>query len=191
MRNRLRTRTMFLDLNQYTQNKYIPFLKNGIIIDTSVLIIFIDGLIETRIGKKLLGPTTEFRLLLSIFDRFKLTGQYAKFCITTHILTEFCSHIRNCYNDNENYDEIVLLARSILDPMCEKVIEKQKMLDRVGKTKPHLELGDISIFLVADDFVNSGKKVAVLAKDRIITTTFKDHQHVMMMDFNHLSYNLV
>ena len=51
---------MFLDISIHDYNKdIIPFIKNGIIVDTSVILIIIDGLVSTRITKKKLDELSD------------------------------------------------------------------------------------------------------------------------------------
>ena len=64
---------MFLDIDQHDYEKdIIPFIRNGIIVDTSVIDIFIDGLIEVRFTKKKLEELPEYKSLLSFFDLIKI-----------------------------------------------------------------------------------------------------------------------
>ena len=109
---------MFLDLRQHEYDTdIIPFIKNGIIIDTSVLDILIDGLIASRFsGKK----HFEFQQILDFLDLMKVNNRWEKFFITPHILTEVCTHFREKYNKRLNYKEIV----GEVMPMIEKRKEK-------------------------------------------------------------------
>ena len=181
---------MFLDINQHDYEKdIIPFIKNGIIVDTSVIDIFIDGLIEVRFTKKKLEVLPEYKTLLAFFDLIKITNRFEKFYITPHILTEVCTHFRNKYNKRQDYTAIVEEVLPILKMMQEKMVTKERIFERIDFTRPVIEIGDISIFVVAEAFLASGKKVALLAKDRNLNKTYENHQDVMVMDYQSIILN--
>ena len=63
---------MILDLNYQHfdyDNDILPFIKNGVIIDTSVLKIIFDGIVSARISKK---PCDELNKILLFLDRIKV-----------------------------------------------------------------------------------------------------------------------
>ena len=80
-----------LDL-KYTHTDYIknilPFIKNGVFIDTSVMKVFIDGFLKWKFSKKL---EESYQNLSDLFEALKLTN-WNKLLITPHILTEICHH---------------------------------------------------------------------------------------------------
>ncbi|MDD5726583.1 MAG: hypothetical protein PHC53_04255 [Patescibacteria group bacterium] len=181
---------MFLDLNQHDYEKdIIPFIKNGIIIDTSVIDIFIDGLVEVRIAKKRLEEIPEYCTLLAFFDLINITNRFEKFFITPHILTEVCTHFRIKYNKRLDYKDIVDEVMPVLKVMQEEVIGKDQIFEQINYTRPVIEIGDISIFVVAEKFLASGKKVALLAKDRDLNKIYENHQNVMVMDYQSIILN--
>lgn len=177
---------MFLDINNQHKNynkDIIPFIKNGIIIDTSVIKILIDGLISTRFSKK---KMQEYDNLLNFFDIIKVNNKWDKFLITPHILTETCRHFHIQYNKNANYAEVAKEILPILDGMNEKLITKKEIIDLIDKNKPIIELGDISIFAITQDIINSKCKIAILVKDDRIAKKYANDQNVMIMDFNYI-----
>lgn len=182
---------MFLDPSENLDNKIIiPFIKNGIIIDTSVIDIIVNGLINSRISKK---DSPELDDLLKFFDRLKIKNEWNKFFITPHILTEVCTHLRNTYSKQENYKEIVKEILPLLHEMREEPVEKIKIIGHIDFNKPVIEVGDISIFKVADDYISRVGKIAILSKDDGLSQTYKDNPNVMVMDYtiimNYLKYN--
>lgn len=182
---------MFLDINnQHSDyNKDIwPFIKNGIIIDTSVLKIIIDGLISARISKK---PSSELEGLLFFFDIIKVKDKWDKFYITPQILTEVCTHLRNDYNGHRKFSEIIKEIIPILDVMGEKVVYKNQLIRSIDYKNPIVELGDISIFIIADDFVDKKEKISILVKDRGINKRYEDNPKVMIMDYASIMTNLL
>lgn len=170
---------MFLDLNSVADydKEIAPFLKNGVIIDTSVFLNVIDGLVCTKISNK---RSLEFEKILKFLDALNLTGKWDKFFITPHILTEVCTHLRNDYNSRKDViSEIMPLMKS----MGEKPVSKDDFIKHIDLENPIVEAGDISIFVTTNDFTEKKEKVAFLSNDRRLNGKYKDHPHIMVMDY--------
>jgi len=183
---------MFLDITtNYDYDKDImPFIKNGIIVDTSILKIIVDGLIQTRITKRKLTGMPEYKNLLDFLDIIKVSNRWDKFYITPHILTEVCTHLRNDYSKQNNYKEIVAEVFPLLKDMGEQIVAKKDIIGCINLNSPVIEIGDISIMLVADDFVKSFSKTAILAKDRELNKKYEFDKNVMIMDYESTILNL-
>jgi len=174
---------MFLDLNwQHTnyQKDIWPFLQNGIVIDTSVLKIIIDGVISSRISKK---ESPELDNLLKFLDYIKIGNKWDKFYITPHILTETCNHLRNDYSKYITFKNIVEEILPIIKEINEKIVEKDRLMELINKDKPIVEIGDLSIFVITNDFIKKNQKVAILVKDRGITKKYENDPNVMIMEY--------
>ena len=183
---------MFLDLNQHKyETDVIPFIKNGIIIDTSVIDIIVEGLIETRIAKKKLSQCQDYQNLLVFFDLMKLTNKFDRFCITPHILTEVCNHFRNRYSKRQDYAGLIDEVMPLMRDFQEHVVEKTEVLNRVDLKNPVIEIGDLSIFVAADAIVISGKKIAILSRDRELNRVYASDSKVLVMDFESVVLNRV
>lgn len=181
---------MFLNIGQHDYEKdIIPFIRNGIIVDTSVIDIFIDGLIEIRFTKKKLEELPEYESLLAFFDLIKIKNRFEKFYITPHILTEVCTHFRIKYSKRQDYKDVVEAVMPVLKVMQEEAVGKDQIFEHIDFTKPVIEIGDISIFVVTKSFLASGKKVALLAKDRELNKTYENHRDVMVMDYQSIILN--
>ncbi len=178
---------MFLDLQTHNYEiDIIPFLKNGIILDTSVFKIIIDGLISTKISKK---KSPELEEILNFLDLMKINNKWDKFFITPHILTEVGTHLRNQYSKWVNYKEIVGEVMPLLKSMGESIPKKNKILERIDIKNPIVEIGDISIFITADEFTSKSVKVAILANDSKLCGQYKDSKGVMVMDYKSIILN--
>ena len=182
---------MILDMN-YQHKDYIkdilPYIKNGILIDTSVIKILLDGLISLRISKKRIQ---NYDNLLAFLDFMKINNRWNKFVITPHILSEVCGHLNRNYRKNQNYRQIIEEILPILDNMEEKIIEKENIISSVEIKNPILEIGDISIFLSAKDFVDSSKKISILVKDTRFNREYELDSNVMIMDYNKIILNRI
>lgn len=178
---------MFLDIQQHQYDTdIIPFIRNGIIIDTSVLDILINGIVESRISNK---KSLEFKHILDFLDLMKVNNQWNKFFITPHILTEVCNHFRNKYCKRDDYKKIVEEIMPIITTMQENVVIKDSILKLIDFNNPVIEIGDMSIFVTTSDFINSGKQVAILSNDRIMNSRYQDHKKVMIMDYQSIILN--
>lgn len=183
---------MFLDINTHNYDKdIIPFTKNGIIVDTSIIKLFVDGLISIRISKKKIEELSDYKKLLDILDLIKINNKWSKFVITPHILTEVCTHLRNDYCKQNNYCDIVKEVIPFLKDIKEEIIEKHHIIERIDFENPIIEVGDISIFIVAESFINSKRKVAILANDRELNRQFQDSPNIMVIDFKAIALNMV
>lgn len=178
---------MFLDLEQHQYDTdIIPFIRNGIIIDTSVLDILISGIIDSRIGNK---KSLEFQRILDFLDLMKVNNRWEKFFITPHILTEVCNHFRNRYCKRNDYKRIVEEVMPIIETMQESIVRKNRITQLIDFKNPVIEIGDMSIFVTTNDFINSGKKIAILSNDRIMNNKYQDHKKVMIMDYQSVILN--
>lgn len=175
---------------QHTPDDLIPFIKDGILIDTSVMILFIDGFISVRYSKK---SNEDYDCLLNFFNLIKVNNKWDKFRITPQILTEVCNHFKNIYNKTPNFKD---LANDIIPILAEmkddKEITKKDIISKIdfGLTSPIIEIGDISIFLVADSISNKKEKTSILVKDWRFNEEYKDNSNVMVMDYNNILLNL-
>jgi hypothetical protein len=184
---------MILDINFRHANfikDILPFIRNGIIIDTTVLEDFINGFINARFTKK---ESDDYIRLLLFLDYLKIKNNWNKFIITPHILAEVCNHFKNSYRKHEDYQEKVCEIIPMLREMKEESISKEKILEYIdlSHNKPIVEVGDISINLVAENIVSSSRKVAILANDSGFSRTFKYHPNVMVMDYKNAILNSI
>jgi hypothetical protein len=183
---------MFLDITHFDYDKdVIPFIKSGIIVDTSIIKIIIDGLVAVRFTKTKMDELPEYNNLLNFFDVLKINNRWNMFFITTHILAEICNHFRNQYNKRFNYREIVKDFLPILAGMGEHPVSKSSIMEYIETKKPIIEIGDISIFLVADNFISCNQKASILAKDTRLSKTYFDHPNILVMDYNTIMPNLL
>ena len=173
---------MFLQLGTTTDydKEIAPFLRNGIILDTSVLWEIIDGLVTTRIGKH---THLQYDMILRFLDRIKVTNQWGRFYITPHILTETAHHLRNAYHRRDDYKKIVEEIMPILKILGEYNASKNEFIGRIDFTNPIIEAGDISIFVVADEFLKRQEKIAILSNDNGINEKYQDNSRIMIMDY--------
>lgn len=180
---------MFLNLHVHKYDRDIyPHIKNGIIIDTSVLKIIMDGIVSTRFSKK---ESLEFAEILSFLDYLKINNKRSKFFVTPHVLTEICTHLRNDYSKWENFSEIVKEIIPIIAEMGDKAVKKDEILRFIDLKNPIIEIGDISIFVIADDFASRGVKVAILADDCGLNSKYEDSRDVMVLNYKSNLLNLL
>ena len=149
--------------------------------------ILIDGIIESRVGNK---KSLAFQQIMDFLDLMKMNNRWDKFFITPHILTEVCNHFRNKYSKRGDYKRIVEEVMPIIEIMQENVVQKEKITQLIDFKNPVIEIGDMSIFVTTDDFVSLGKRVAILSNDRIMNTKYRDHNKVMIMDYQSVILNL-
>src|SRR3990167_7405176 len=128
---------LLLDLHSQEYDKEVmPFLKNGIIIDTSVIFKIIQGHILTRISKKKSDELPDYKNILYFFDLIKIQNRWERFFITPHILTEVCRHFRETYDTWANYAELVSEIMPILKEMKEKIVVKEDFLKKINGKNP-------------------------------------------------------
>lgn len=180
---------MFLNLQVHDYDKDIaPFVRNGIIIDTSVFLIILDGIVDTRFSRK---PSQQLEQISTFLDLLKVNNRWGKFFVTPHVLTEICTHLRGKYSKNQNYKEIVKEIFPILNDMEERCVKKDEILQSVNLLNPVVEIGDISIFVVADDFASKHTKIAVLANDYELNKRYEDNKDVLVLDYQSNVINLL
>jgi len=161
----------------------LPYTERGIFIDTSVMKIFLDGFIQIRFSKK---TNEDYDKLISLFEHLKVNNLWSKFWITPHLFTEICQHF--CQDENrckrKDFKEIVDTIIPILKEINEEVkINKNDILSLIDKDKPVIEIGDLSIFVAVDNFLEDNKKIAVIAKDRGIKERYENYPNVMIIDY--------
>lgn len=172
---------MFLNLQIHDYDKHIyPFVRNGIIIDTSVFKIIVDGIVCARFQKK---NSPDLSDILSFLDILKMNNKWGKFFITPHVLSEVCNHLRNDYSKWQNYKEIVKEIFPMIADMTEATVSKDQILALIDLANPIVEIGDISIFVIADDYIKRNEKIALLATDGGINGKYKDSRNVLVLDY--------
>jgi len=176
---------MILDL-KYEHTDFIkhilPFIKEGIFIDTSVLKIFLDGYIKIRFSKQ---KDTSYHNLIDLFHLLKIEKNFGKLLITPHIFTETCSHLNRDYNKREDYKYIIHEIIPFLSDLSEhQSIKKNDILCCVEIKKPIIEVGDISIFLSADNIIKSKQKTAILVKDSHFSERYASNPNILIIDFD-------
>jgi predicted nucleic acid-binding protein len=178
---------MFLDLRTHDYDRHIyPHIKNGIIIDTSIFLFIVDGIVCTKFSNK---KSQEFENVSYILDRIKMNNKWSKFFITPHILTEICNNIRNKYNKLDNFREIIKEVIPLIGEMEDKIVKKEEILRYVDTNYPVLEVGDISIFVIADDFAFKKVKIAIFANDDNLNKKYQDSKDVMVIDYKSIILN--
>jgi hypothetical protein len=179
---------MFLDFSNCDYDSdIVPYIRNGILIDTCVFKIIVDGIVITKISKK---SSRDFENILLFLDLIKMSNKWNKFFITPHILTEICRHLKNDYNQWSNYKSIIEEVIPILNTMGEKNVGKESILSYVDMKKPILEIGDISICLVADEVIVSGEKMALLSIDSDLNAKYVDSRNILVMNYQHTINNM-
>lgn len=184
---------MLLDLRIHKYDKDIaPFIKNGIIIDACVIETLIDGFIEIRITKKKQEKIPDFDSVLKFLDLIKVNNRWSNFFVTPHILTEVFRRFRDKeYQKGGKYKEILEEVMPLIKSLGEENAKKENILNHIDHKNPAIEMGDISIFVVADDLTgNQNKKVAVLSADFGVTTRFTDNPNVLSMNYKDIMLNL-
>ncbi len=175
--------------HQDIEKSVFPFFCNGILLDTSVLKIYFDGLIKNLRQNR---QDKDFLSLINILNLLKLNDKWYKFYITPHILTEICRHIYSSYDKDQDYREIITLLFPILkDVKEERDIVKDKILSRINLEKPILKMGDLSLFLSIDQIINQSRKIAILVKDREFNQEYGLHPNVMLIDFEKTKLDLL
>ncbi len=176
---------MFLQINNNIDyNKDIlPYIRNGICIDTCIMKIFIDGFIDLRFSKK---KNAEYQNLLSLFEYLKISNKWNKFWITPHLLTEIYRHLcqDNDRNKRVDFEDIITEIMPILKEIEEiKNIEKNEILNLIDIENKKMELGDVSIFIATKDMLNTKNKVTILSQDNNIINRYKNNPDVMVINY--------
>ncbi len=180
---------MFLNLRVHDYDRHIyPHIKNGVVIDTSVFKIIVDGIICTRFSKK---ESPEFADILLFLDYLKMNNKWSKFFITPHVLTEVCTQLRNGYSKWKNFPKIIEEILPIITEMEDKVVKKNEILRLIDLKNPVIEIGDMSIFVIADDFVSRNVKIAILTNDNELNKRYEDSRSVMVLDYKSNLLNLL
>lgn len=181
---------LLLNLHSQDYDKEVmPFLRNGIIVDTSIIFKIIQGHILTRITKKEPKEIPDYKNILDFFDLIKVQNQWERFFITPHILTEVCRHFRETYHSWINYPELVSEIMPMLENMKEEGVNKEDFLKKIDRKNPVIEAGDISIYVLAEGFTFSNKRIALLADDSGITDRYIDHPRVLVLDYQSVILN--
>lgn len=176
-----------LQVHKYDQDIY-PHIKNGVIIDTSVFLTIVDGIVIKRFSNK---KSSEFEKILQFLDILKINNRWSKFFITPHILTEVCNNIRNTYSKRCDFAEIVNAVMPLIAGMEDRSVTKGEILRYINFKKPVLEIGDISIYVIADDFAQKDSKIAILATDYGFSKKYEYNKYVMVLDYRSNILNLL
>ncbi|MCP6718074.1 MAG: hypothetical protein KJI70_00800 [Patescibacteria group bacterium] len=163
----------------------VPYIRNGVLIDTSVIKILIDGLIEIRF-KKILNP--EYDKLLKFLNRIKIPNRW-KYLITPHVLSETCGHFYVDYNKKKNYKAIVKEVLPILENMEERNADKKEIINFINPSNPVIEIGDLSIFVATKNAIDVSDKIAILSKDSGFNSKYEYNQDVMIFDYDTIVLN--
>jgi hypothetical protein len=181
---------MLLQINEEHKDyikHIVPYLKNGILLDTCIMKIFIDGFIELRFSKK---RNDNYDNLISILELLQINNKWDKFYVTPHVFAEICQHFYTDYDRDKRMDfkEMVKEIIPILSELKEeKNIGQKRILELVDKNKPVIEIGDLSIFVAVENIMKEGLKIAIISKDRGIREKYEDkskYPHVLMIDFD-------
>ncbi len=181
---------MLLEINtEHTDfiKHILPYTKNGILIDTSVMKMFIDGFIQLKFSKQ---KNQEYCDLISLFELLKVGNKWDKFWITPHLFTEICHHFCRdkcsgiCRNKRKDFKDIVKEIIPILKDINEEEgIKKNLILNLIDKDKPVIEMGDLSIFVAVDNILETKDKISVIAKDKGIKEKYENYPNVLMIDY--------
>jgi hypothetical protein len=169
----------------------VPFLRNGVMLDSCVLYELIDGLVKTRIGRQKLDRLSEFEMINAVLDVLNLTSHWNRMYVTPHILTETSRYLETTYNPRQDYKRVVDEIFPILEGTSEYPVSKKDFCKQIDRERPIIEAGDISIFVTADDFADRGEKIAILTKDGRIRDKYENLPQVLVMDYRTIAYNLV
>ncbi|MCJ7636523.1 MAG: hypothetical protein MUO21_03455 [Nitrososphaeraceae archaeon] len=163
------------------------YVKNGILIDTSVLKIIIDGIITIRLSKK---ESSELKKIEDFLEYIKIRNNWKKFFITPHVLTEVCNHVRNEHSKDSRFKTIIEEIMPILRETEEKNADKKTLISLIDINNPVLEIGDMSIYVVADDYISRNDKIALLADDHNLNSRYVYDRHVLVLDYRTNIINL-
>ena len=162
----------------------LPYTRNGIIIDTSVMKIFLDGFIKLKFSGKL---DLDYKDLILLLEHLKVANRWNKFLITPHLFVEICQHFcqDNDRNKRDDFKKIVEEIMPILREFNEEAnIKKDDILNLVDNNKPVIEIGDLSIFVAVENILETKDKIAVMANDGGIRVKYENYQNVMIIDYS-------
>ena len=166
----------------------LPYLCNGIFIDTSVLKIFIDGFVSIRFRHV---KNQDYDRLISILNYLGYNNAWNKFLITPHVLTEICRHIQVSYNKNDYFKDFINEIMPIFKDIKEvENVTKEKIIELINLDKPVIEIGDISLFVSIDRLIQNYNKTAVLVKDSGFNSRYENDNKTMIIDFERTYLNL-
>lgn len=167
-------------------NKIAPFIRNGVIIDTSVIEEIIEGLVLIRRNSADKSKIAEYKKIVDLLDLLKLSNKWDMFFLTPHIMTETCTHINLSHNKKTDFGDVVDNFMSVIKPTTEKSPNKENCLNCYKKGNK-LEIGDLSIYSLADSFAKEKKKVAILSKDDGFSVRYSESPYVMVIDYRLIS----
>jgi len=184
-----------VNLHRDFNKDVVPFIRAGIFVDTSVMKIYIDGLLKNKYGAKM---DDEFQDVINVLNYLKIHGYWEKMYVTPHILTEICKHFYtdkdysgSSRNKRQDFKEMVSDILPILKSLREESnITKDKILDLIDVDKPVIEIGDLSIFVSVNELNNTGKKTAILVKDSVFNKKYENDDNIMIIDFDKTSLDI-
>lgn len=182
-----------LKKNNFNYDKeIIPFIKNGIIIDTCVVETLIEGFIHTRISGKPASTMYDFYMIVGFLDRIKIPNSWDKFLVTPHIITEIFYRFRDKnHHCGGKYKEILEEVMPLINSMNEISAGKDNILKHITYKNHRIEIGDFSIFVVAEDFLSKNEKIAVLSADDGVTSQYMYNPNVLAMNYKDIMFNYV
>lgn len=179
---------MVLYSTQEYDKKIAPFLRNGVIIDTSVILEIMRGVVSTHRNTVDTGWKAEYEKIINLLELIKINNNWKKFFLTPHIMTETCSHINTDYNNDMDFKDIVKQIMSIVEKAQERAVCKEDFMGCINyQNGMVLESGDLSIYAVADSFVKEKKKVAILTIDDGFSTRYYESPYVMVIDYRKMT----
>lgn len=189
---------MILDL-LYDHNdffKILPFIRNGIIIDTSVLLLLLVGLIDKRFTSKYLAQyeycLQDYEILITFLDRIKHNNKFNKFIITPHILSETLGHISSDLNKDGRFKLFLAQILPIVEDLKEKNAKKEFLCEQIKiGSRLKIEIGDLSIFVITDQILTSNKKISILVRDKGFIDKFEYHPDILVMYFDQIKNHLL
>ena len=159
------------------------FLRNGVIIDTSVILEIMRGVVSTqRKSTDTTGWKAEYEKIITLLELLRI-NDWKKFFLTPHILTETCSRINMDYNKDDDFEDVAKKIVSIVESSEEHHVLKKEFLGCVAyQANMKLEPGDLSIYALADNFAKEKKKVAILANDEGFSSRYRTNPYIMVID---------
>ena len=125
------------------------FMRNGILIDTDILLILFIGEFDknnnTNYLKELHAEELDFRFI----HRFLNSLKKIKYIITPHIFHEFYKHIQAIFLE-EDFKKFFKIFKDYIVSLEEKHIDKNKIINH--HLFGTLEIGEHSLFMVGDSY---------------------------------------